>query len=244
MAKKKKQAEGGGGAPEWIVTYSDMVTLLLTFFAALFNVSEVDEVQLQQMISSLNNIGMGAMEGGSTLTAGRNADLGNTIMSLPSMEKGKSLSTAKKKATSLFAPEVKSNKVRVTTDERGLVISLASDAFFAPASAQINIEETRDILLRLGALLNSEELAGRKFRIEGHTDSSPVDPNGPWPSNWELSTARSINVLKYLTDIGVEEKRFQVAGFADTVPVASNDTAEGRAYNRRVDIVILDEGHL
>lgn len=244
MAKKKKEAEGGGGAPEWIVTYSDMVTLLLTFFAALFNVSEVDDVQLQQMISSLNNIGMGALEGGSTLTAGRNADLGNTIMSLPSMEKGKSLSTAKKKATSLFAPEVKSNKVRVTTDERGLVISLASDAFFAPASAQINIEETRDILLRLGALLNSEELAGRKFRIEGHTDSSPVDPNGPWPSNWELSTARSINVLKYLTDIGVEEKRFQVAGFADTVPVASNDTAEGRAYNRRVDIVILDEGHL
>jgi len=244
MAKKKKEAAGGGGAPEWIVTYSDMVTLLLTFFAALFNVSEVDEVQLQQMISSLNNIGMGAMEGGATLTAGRNADLGNTIMSLPSMEKGKSLSTAKKKATSLFAPEVKSNKVRVTTDERGLVISLASDAFFAPASAQINIEETRDILLRLGALLNSEELAGRKFRIEGHTDSSPVDPNGPWPSNWELSAARSINVLKYLTDIGVEEKRFQVAGFADTVPVASNDTAEGRAYNRRVDIVILDEGHL
>ncbi|AEJ19678.1 flagellar motor protein MotB [Gracilinema caldarium] len=244
MAKKKKQSEGGGGAPEWIVTYSDMVTLLLTFFAALFNVSEVDEVQLQQMISSLNNIGMGAMEGGATLTAGRNADLGNTIMSLPSMEKGKSLSTAKKKATSLFAPEVKSNKVKVTTDERGLVISLASDAFFAPASAQVNIEETRDILLRLGALLNSEDLQGRKFRIEGHTDSTPVDPAGPWASNWELSTARSINVLKYLTDIGVEEKRFQVAGFADTVPIASNDTPEGRAYNRRVDIVILDEGHL
>jgi len=221
-----------------------MVTLLLTFFAALFNVSEVDEVQLQQMISSLNNIGMGAMEGGATLTAGRNADLGNTIMSLPSSEKGRSLSTAKKKATSLFAPEVKSNKIRVTVDERGLVISLASDAFFAPASARVNIEETRDILLRLGALLNSEELQKRKFRIEGHTDSSPVDPNGPWPSNWELSTARSINVLKYLTDIGVEEKRFQVAGFADTVPIASNDTPEGRAYNRRVDIVILDEGHL
>ncbi|HON12636.1 MAG TPA: flagellar motor protein MotB [Treponema sp.] len=244
MAKKKKESEGGGGAPEWIVTYSDMVTLLLTFFAALFNVSEVDEVQLQQMISSLNNIGMGAMEGGATLTAGRNADLGNTIMSLPSSEKGRSLSTAKKKATSLFAPEVKSNKIRVTVDERGLVISLASDAFFAPASARVNIEETRDILLRLGALLNSEELQKRKFRIEGHTDSSPVDPNGPWPSNWELSTARSINVLKYLTDIGVEEKRFQVAGFADTVPIASNDTPEGRAYNRRVDIVILDEGHL
>jgi len=139
---------------------------------------------------------------------------------------------------------VKSNKVRISSDERGLVISLASDAFFDSSSAELNIEETRDILLRLGALLNSEDLQGRKFRIEGHTDNVPVDPNGPWQSNWELSAARSINVLKYLTDIGIEETRFQVAGFADTVPLASNETPEGRAYNRRVDIVILDEGHL
>ncbi|MFA6505403.1 MAG: flagellar motor protein MotB [Treponemataceae bacterium] len=243
MAKEKK-CECPAGAPEWMVTYSDMVTLLLCFFAALFNVSTVDEVQLQQMISSLNNIGMGAMEGGATLSAGRNADLGNTIMSLPSMEKGRSMSTAKKKATSLFAPEVKSNKVRVSSDERGLVISLASDAFFAPASAEVNIEETRDILLRLGSLLTSDEVGGRKFRIEGHTDAAPTDPRGPWKSNWELSSTRSINVLHYLADIGVDEKRFQIAGLADTVPIASNDTAEGRAYNRRVDIVILDEGHL
>lgn len=243
MAKEKK-CECPAGAPEWMVTYSDMVTLLLCFFAALFNVSEVDEVQLQQMITSLNNIGMGANEGGSTLTAGRNADLGNTIMSLPSMERGRSMSTAKKKATSLFAPEVKSNKVRVSSDERGLVISLASDAFFAPASAEVNIEETRDILLRLGGLLTSDEVEGRKFRIEGHTDAAPTDPRGPWKSNWELSSTRSINVLHYLADIGVDEKRFQVAGLADTVPIASNDTAEGRAYNRRVDVIILDEGHL
>jgi chemotaxis protein MotB len=244
MAKKEKKQECPVGAPEWMVTYSDMVTLLLCFFAALFNVSEVDEVQLQQMISSLNNIGMGASEGGATLTAGRNADLGNTIMQLPSMERGRSLSTAKKKATSLFSPEVKSNKVRVSSDERGLVISLASDVFFGPASADINIEETRDILLRLGGLLSSEEVAGRKFRIEGHTDAVPTDPTGPWKSNWELSAARSVNVLHYLADIGVDEKRFQVSGLADTVPIAANDTAEGRAYNRRVDIIILDEGHL
>lgn len=243
MPKKKKE-EGSAGAPEWIVTYSDMVTLLLCFFVALFNTSQVDEVQLQQMISSLNNIGMGAAEGGATLSAGRNADLGNTIMSLPSMERGRSLATAKKKATSLFAPEIKSNKIRVSTDERGLVISLASDAFFSPASAQLNIEQTRDIMIRLATLLSSNDLAGRKFRIEGHTDSAPIDPKGPWKSNWELSATRSINVLHFLTDLGVDEKRFQVAGFADTVPLASNDTAEGRAYNRRVDIVILDSGHL
>jgi chemotaxis protein MotB len=221
-----------------------MVTLMLCFFVALFNPDDVDPAQRAAMISSFNNLGMGASLGGNSLSVGRSADLGNTVSSLPAMEKGRALGTALKKAVSLFNPEVRSNKVRVTHDERGLVISLASDAFFNPASARINIEQTRDILLRLGTLLNSEEVRGRNFRIEGHTDAVAVDPEGPWESNWELSSARSISVLHYLTDIGVEERRFQVAGFADTMPVSSNETAEGRAYNRRVDIIILDDGHL
>jgi chemotaxis protein MotB len=160
------------------------------------------------------------------------------------MERGRSLGTALRKAVSVFNPEIKSNKVKVTHDERGLVISLASDAFFNPASARINIEQTRDILIRLAALLASEEIGGRKLRIEGHTDNETTDPAGPWQDNWELSTARSISVLRYLADIGIDERRFQVAGFADTMPLSSNDTPEGRAYNRRVDIIILDDGHL
>jgi chemotaxis protein MotB len=217
---------------------------MLCFFAIMFNPDESSSAQMQQIAASMNTMGLGAMAGGNTLSIGRMADLGNTISSLPSMERGRMLGTALRKAVSLFNPEIKSNKVRVTHDERGLVITLASDAFFNPASARINIEETRDILLRLGTLLASDEVANRKFRIEGHTDQVAVDPDGPWPSNWELSTARSIAVLHYLTDIGVDESRFQVAGFADTMPVASNDTAEGRAYNRRVDVIILDEGHL
>ncbi|WP_010260093.1 flagellar motor protein MotB [Treponema primitia] len=243
MAKKKKPEAGGAGG-EWIVTYSDMVTLMLCFFVALFNPDDVTPTTVEALISAFNNQGIGANSGGNTLGAGKSADLGNTIAALPAMEKGESLGTALKKAISLFNPEVKSNKVKVTHDERGLVISLASDAFFNPASARINVEQTRDILLRLGTLLVSDEVRGRKFRIEGHTDDTPVDPEGPWDSNWELSTARSISVLHYLTDIGVEERRFQVAGFAATAPVASDDTAEGRAYNRRVDVIILDDGHL
>jgi chemotaxis protein MotB len=243
MAKKKKPDAGGAGG-EWIVTYSDMVTLMLCFFVALFNPDEVTPTTVEALVSAFNNLGIGANSGGNTLSAGKSADLGNTIASLPAMEKGESLGTALRKAVSLFTPEVKSNKVKVTHDERGLVISLASDAFFNPASARINVEQTRDILLRLGTLLSSDEVKGRKFRIEGHTDNTPVDPDGPWESNWELSTARSISVLRYLTAIGVEERRFQVAGFAATAPVASDDTAEGRAYNRRVDVIILDDGHL
>ncbi len=243
MAKKKKEM-AVGGIGEWVVTYGDMVTLLLCFFVALFDTTEAEVVQTEMMISSLNNIGMGGATGGATLASGKLAELGNTVATLPSMEKGRSLGTALKKAVSLFQPEIKSNKVRVSSNERGIVISLASDAFFRPASAQINIEETRELLVRLAALLASDELKDRKFAIEGHTDSAPVDPSGPWKSNWELSAARSINTLKYLADFGVDERRFRVAGFADTVPLASNDTEEGRAYNRRVDIVILDEAHL
>jgi chemotaxis protein MotB len=221
-----------------------MVTLMLCFFVALFNPDEVDITQLAAMISNLNNIGMGASTGGNTLSVGKSADLGNTIMSLPAQVRGRVLGTALRRATSLFNPEIRSNKVKVTQDERGIIISLASDAFFGPASAVINIEETRDILLRLGTLLESDEVRGRKFRIEGHTDSEDTDPNGPWPSNWELSTARSLAVLHYLTDIGVDENRFQVAGFAATMPISRDDTPEGMAYNRRVDVIILDDGHL
>ena len=99
-------------------------------------------------------------------------------------------------------------------------------------------------MLRLGSYLNSDDLKGRKFRIEGHTDDMDVDPAGPWASNWDLSAARSIAILNYLTGLGIDEKRFQVAAFADTVPIATNDTPEGRAYNRRVDIIILDDAHL
>jgi chemotaxis protein MotB len=243
MAQKKKP-DAGEPSQAWIVTYSDMISLLLCFFVALFNVDEVDHAQLAALASAFNDTGIGISAGSNALSTGKSANLGNTVMSLPSMDRGRSLGTALKKATSLFQPEIRSNKTRITHNERGLVISLVSDAFFNPASAQINIEETRDILLRLGTFLVSDEVKDRKFRIEGHTDDTPVDPNGPWKSNWELSTQRSISVLHYLAGLGVEKSRFQVAGFADTMPISRNDTPEGRAYNRRVDIVILDEGHL
>jgi chemotaxis protein MotB len=244
MVKKKKKSDAGEVANGWVVTWSDLVSLLLCFFVILFNPEESDSAQLAALASFFRGEGIGANVGGNTLSVGKNADLGNTIMSLPSMDRGKSLGTALKRAASLFQSEIRSNKAKVTSDERGLVISLASDTLFRPASARINIEQTRDTLLNLGTLLQSEEVRDRKIRIEGHTDDVPLDPDSPWESNWQLSSMRSINVLRYLTDIGVNEKRFQVAGFADTAPVSRNDTAEGRAYNRRVDIIILEDAHL
>jgi len=239
MARKKK-SDGGGAQSLWITTYADMVTLMMCFFVMLFDPSEMDIAALQTMSASINGDPTG---GGSSLTIGKLADLGNNIASLPSMEKGKSLGTALKKAVSVFAPEIKTNKIAVTSDERGVVISLASDAFFQPASADLNIEETRDTLLRLAEFLNGDDLSDRRYRIEGHTDSAPMDESSAWASNWELSSMRAINVLHYMADFGVAEKRFSVVGYADTRPFASNETAEGRAYNRRVDVIILDDAH-
>ena len=240
--KKKKKKCPPEGAADWLLTYGDMTTLLLTFFVLMFTTATVDGYKLKMILAAFQ--GLGLFEGGTTLTAGKLAELGNTVMSLPSMQQGRALDKARKRAISLFQPEIRSQKVRIKEDERGLVISLTSDAYFEPASAEINIEDSRELLQKISRLLSSPELADRKFRIEGHTDSTPTAEEGPWETNWELSTGRATNVLHYLVDFGVNEDQFQVAGFADTVPLASNDTPEGRAYNRRVDIIVLSEGHL
>jgi len=242
MARKKKADEPTPST--WLNTYSDMITLCLCFFVILFNPDEVTQAQLDAIAEAIRTGGIGSMAGGLTLSAGRMAELGNTIMSLPSMERGRVMGTAMRKAISVFSPEIRSNKVKITHDERGLVITLAGDALFNPASARINIEATRDMLMRLATYLSSDELRGKKFRIEGHTDAVDIDPSGPWEDNWQLSSERSRAVLRYLAALGIDERRFQIAGFADTMPLASNNTEEGRAMNRRVDVIILDEGHL
>ncbi|MFI3258005.1 MAG: flagellar motor protein MotB [Spirochaetales bacterium] len=236
---KRKSKQPSGASKAWLETYGDMITLMLCFFVMLFNPVQIDEVQMEQLTVELTG---DPTAGGMSLSAGRLADLGNTINSMPSIEKGNSLGLAVKKAVSLFAPDIRSNRITITTDERGLVVTLASDSFFRENSAELLIDETRDTMLRLAQFLNSSELADTNFRIEGHTDSTPVDTT-LWTSAWELSGARALNILYYLSDFGVSDDNFSFLGYADTQPKFPNDTAEGRAYNRRVDIVILDEGH-
>ncbi len=241
MGKKAKEPEKPSAA--WQGTYGDMITLMLCFFVMLYDPTEVEITEMATITQSLQMQETESVSGGLSLSAGRLSDLGNNINSLPAVEKGKSLGTAKKKAVSLFAPDVKTNKITVSSDERGLVITLLSDNFFEEGSAELNINETRDTLLRLSEFFKTDEMKDRRFRIEGHTDNMPVSEISNFPSNWELSATRAINVLHYLADYGVKEDSFAVAGYADTRPKFSNDTAEGRAYNRRVDIIILDEGH-
>ncbi|MDR3284349.1 MAG: flagellar motor protein MotB [Treponema sp.] len=238
MAKKEKK-EPEKPSQEWLATYGDMITLMLCFFVMLYNPSDSDPVQMATLIASIQGNASG---GGVSLSMGSFADMGNNVNVLPSMERGRALGQVYRKAVSLFVPDVRSNRISVTSDERAVVISLVGDNFFASGSAELNIDTTRETLLRLAQFLSSPDAAKRRFRVEGHTDNTPAEV-ARWPNNWELSAARAINVLRYLSDYGVDEKQFSVAGYADTRPKFSNETAEGRAYNRRVDIVILDEGH-
>ncbi len=239
MAKKQKK-DPEKPSTAWQGTYGDMITLMLCFFVALYDPSETDAVQMAALSASIQNNNSG---GGISLSQGRLSDMGNVVSSLPSIEKGSHLGPTMKKAISIFQPDIKSTKVTVTSDERGIVISLVSDAFFDQGSAELNIDETRETLIRLSQFFNEDKVKNLKYRIEGHTDNTPVPSDGAFPSNWELSAMRAANVLHYLSDFGVDEAKFSIAGYADTRPKFTNDTEEGRAYNRRVDIIILDEGH-
>ena len=241
MAREKK--EPGKPSTAWLGTYGDMITLMLCFFVMLYDPSDSDAIAMSVLQAAINNNRDG---GGQSLSSGKLAELGNTVSSLPASERGILLGPAKKKAVTIFEPDTKNNRITVTSDERGLVISLLSDTFFRPGSAELEIEECRDTLLRLTRFFADPDVSDKRFRIEGHTDDNPVpvDPEGGgFPSNWELSAARAANVLHYLSDLGVNERQFSIAGYADTRPQFDNSTPEGQAYNRRVDIIILDEGH-
>ena len=237
--RKKKKKDDGGGGEGWLATFADMITLLLCFFAILFNPVTTTEEILHAISDYFTRF-----DWGQSLTVGSLQPAGNIIADLPSQTRGRALADAMRRATTLFNPQVRTNMVKITQEERGLVISFAADVFFPTASAVINLEASRSILLNLAILLNSEEVDGRKFRIEGHTDSVLVDPAGPWVSNWQLSTERALSVLYHLSSLGVSENRMQVSGFGSTMPLSSNDTEQGRANNRRVDIIIIDDAHL
>lgn len=131
-----------------------------------------------------------------------------------------------------LSTEIHAGKIRLNLERRGLIVTLSDSAFFQPGDDRIEPgthETFQKLSLALRKLPNS-------VRLEGHTDSLPIH-NPRFRSNWDLSTARALSVLDLLEDIG--RGRLSAAGYADTVPVDSNETETGRARNRRVDLVIL-----
>lgn len=147
------------------------------------------------------------------------------------------LSQAKNLLETRLAQEIKDKQVRLDMMEKGLVITFVADVLFDSGKDKIK-PETYSILDKVARVL-SENVPDLNIGIEGHTDNQPIKFSG-WKSNWELSTARALSVLHYLVDEkGILPDRVSAVGYGEYRPVASNDTKDGRQFNRRVEVVIL-----
>jgi chemotaxis protein MotB len=236
----KRQKKCPPAAPIWLTSWSDLTTLLLTFFILMFTTAEIDGRDFFLILSSFRG-SLGMFSGGQSLSKGRLEEMGMNMMNLPSSEQGRALARQLRQAIQAFKPEIQSKKVRVTEYERGLVITLSGDAYFDPGSARLK-DEIFPVLKKAADIMNS---IPNLVRIEGHTDDTPVAPGGAFGSyetNWELSSMRSVNVVRHLPEHeDVNSKKLSVVAFAQYRPVDENNTPEGRAFNRRIDIVILRE---
>lgn len=236
MARERKQEESSGGA-DWITTYSDLVTLLLCFFVLLFAMAEVDSQKFQAVMQSFQG-GMGVMPGGGTIEEQGPTSDGEDPMVTEEIE----LSGLKVAIDEYSESEGLSDILITQIDERGLTVRMIDTAFFDSGSSDIK-QETENLLNFISGILQSPEFNDKHIKVEGHTDSDPVSGAGNYPSNWELSSARATNVLRYLVEAkGIDGSRVSSAGYAYFRPIAPNDTPENKSKNRRVDMVILRTG--
>lgn len=249
---KKAKREGdkaevpGPSAPLWLQTYGDFVTLVLTFFVLLLStLSESINDSSIQLLATAFQGSFGVMPGGSTLSQSKLVYGGANVETLPSSDRGFSVGKNIDKAISILDSEIKTQKIKVTENEKGFVITLGADKYFESGSTNlIDTQSTTETFIKLASILSS---VPNDIRIEGHTDSGAIIPGSRaekiFGNNWGLSSARAIVILEKLFDNDrtgmLNKNKFSVAGYGDTRPVASNDLPEGRALNRRVDIVIV-----
>lgn len=234
MSRKAPEPAHAENHERWIVSYADMVTLLFALFVVLYAISDTNPEKLEVVRTSLDrafDVGvLTSTDGASPVFEGG----GGLAPSLADL-KLNSLKIVTEDLTTFASDTGIIGKVQVRGSADGVTISLADDLLFASGSAALR-PGSQDVLQRLSALLNEMP---NEIRVEGHTDTVPVNSD-EYATNWELSTARATTVLRYLTDeAGVDPARMSVAGYADTRPVGDNSTPEGRALNRRADIVVV-----
>ncbi|MCE9499402.1 MAG: flagellar motor protein MotB [Leptospira sp.] len=226
MAKKQKCPDCIQKVAEYMLTYGDMVTLLLCFFIMLYTTGKTNSREMQIILSVFKST-TGFFDGGQTLSKGTLEEYGMNIESLPSQTTGRALSKARRQATEVFKPEIQTGRVRVSEDERGLVISLAGADYFGPGSA-ILTPAIKDTLKKAAGLMKN--LPGREERL--------------YLNNWDLAGARAINTTVFLINVGrLDPSWFQAASYGSYRPLAIEDkgSPEAKAFNRRVDLVILTE---
>lgn len=235
-----------GFAPRWLITYSDMVTLLLCLFVLLFATGRATPREVQLILSAFRD-SLGFFSGGQTLSEGALEEAGLNLENLPSQTSGRFLSRARKLAQSLFVPEVAAKRVRITEDERGVVISLIGADYFLPGSARPTPAVER-ILEKTSGL--AEQL-DRYMRVEGHAAVGEESYIAERPdllrgerrysNSWDLSAARAVACMNYMQGRGVPPANMQAVAYGAYRPldIVAPDTPEAAAHNRRIDIVFL-----
>lgn len=232
--KRKNQAEDeGSGSPAWMTTFGDMMTLLLVFFVLLYSFSSMDVEKFKGFISALQNQ-LGVLEGGQTITPDVNIDAGN--LGHDFAQAPENIRQIMKELDNYIENNNLGQRVNVENKRKGLVISLTGEILYQLGRAEIR-KQGREILTMISDILID---IPNDIMIEGHTDNLPIRTD-EFPSNWELSTARAVNVIKFL----IEEKNFDparlsAAGYSEYRPAAKNKTAADRAKNRRVEVVVLN----
>jgi chemotaxis protein MotB len=249
--KKHVEHEEHVNHERWLITYADMITLLMVLFIVLFSMSQVDLAKYQKLKSSLS----GAFGSSASPLQGGDGVLSSGTSPIPlegiAVQARKALEAqqAQQAAEAAEKDALESTKealgaqlekaglggsVGLRVEHRGLVVTIASDkVLFEPGQATLQ-PDGRTLIDQLAG-----PLAGlpNPLRVEGHTDDVPI--NGAFASNWELSTARATTVLRELAaSHGIAPARLSATGFADQKPVAANSTPDGRARNRRVEILV------
>ena len=257
MARKKKHPEHVNHE-RWLVSYADFITLLFAFFVVMFAASNSDQKKAGQIAhavqTAFNEMAIFEPtgrrlpvydEGGTptnTRTIVGNAQSGVGLSEFAqtgnSKEGGRPpINQVRDQLEAMLKEELAKRTIRLSEDSRGLTISLAEAGFFEPGSAVMQAKALA-VIDRIAATLQP---LGYGVRVEGHTDNTPIH-TAQFPSNWELSTARATFLLQYLISNGhIPAPRLSAVGYGEYRPVGSNDTAEGRAANRRVDLVVLGD---
>ncbi|WP_244834843.1 OmpA family protein [Clostridium sp. BJN0001] len=245
MARKKKNEGGGLTGNEWLGTYSDCVTLLLTFFILLYSMSTVD-LKKTRAISNAFNV----MNGNpSTSILEYDSDDGKAPIiggeAEADLEEKAKYNTNKEQTKKEMYENVKqymdqndlNSAMTVSMDSKGVVLQLRDNVLFESGQADL-IPSSIAILDKVNTLISTMP---NNINIEGHTDNVPIS-SSRYPSNWELSSARATSVLRYFVDEkGQIPQRFAVSGYGEFNPICENNSDENRAKNRRVNILIISE---
>lgn len=226
--KKKKKDDINTNA--WMDTYADTITLLLTFFILLYSISSVDAEKLKLLSEALKD----SLQGKAKIEELQNIE--DLTVDINKEEKDEKEDLAEK-LNKIIKDKHLTDVVKIREEERGIVLQLDETILFDSGKANLKVNSEKV----LGTITTILKETPNDILIEGHTDDVPMY-NEEFESNWELSTARAVSVVKYFVQSKkLDPIRFSVKGYGEYKPLVENDSSENKAINRRVDILILNE---